>query len=163
MSHRLLMATGVFVCTILAGICIGPPAPNPGGGLLAAERSPQFGGQVSEQPHAELSHYQLEMRCRSPQLMIISWATALEENVAGYKVHRYSLDGQQTHGWVNPVPLTARGPGDYRLIDSSAVPGYRYFYRLYVFDDTYRLSRAQQIVLANPAQPTCLYFPLISY
>lgn len=142
---------------------IAPPAPNLGGDLLAGNRSPQLGGPGGriDQAHTELSHYELVMRCGARQWMSISWTTVLEENVAGYKVHRYSLDGQQEHAWVNSVPITALGPGSYRIIDSDVVPGRRYLYRLYVFDVTYQLSRAEQIILANPAQPTCLYFPLV--
>lgn len=113
------------------------------------------------QAHAELSSYGLTMKCRPPQVMDIVWTTTVEENVAGYKVHRHSLDGEQGHEWINSVPLAARGPGDYRLLDSHVVPNRRYLYRLYVFDATYQLSQAQQIVLANPAQPTCLHLPII--
>lgn len=115
----------------------------------------------AETPRAELLSYRLIMRCLPSHLLDIGWTTAVEENVAGYKVHRLSLDGQQPPGWVNPVPIAARGPGDYRLIDSDVAAGRRYLYRLYVFDETYQLSRAQQIVLANPAHLTCAYAPLV--
>ena len=93
--------------------------------------------------------------------MIIAWTTAAELNVAGYRVHRYSLDGQQAHEWVNPVPIAAQGPGEYRLIDSNVVPNRSYLYRLYVFDESNQLSRAEQLILANPARPTCLHLPMI--
>ena len=96
--------------------------------LLASSYSPQIGG-LGGQAHAELSHHRLKMHCRAPQLLIISWTTVLEAEVAGYKVHRHSLDGQQEHAWVNTVPLAARGPGDYRIIDSDVVPGRRYLYQ----------------------------------
>ena len=110
---------------------------------------------------ATLVERQLTMQC-NPALMAISWTTSYEEDVAGYKVHRLSLDGRQETGWVNPVPLSAHGPGEYKVLDAQARPGHRYLYRLYVFDPTFRLSLAQQIVLANPAQPTCLYLPLLA-
>jgi hypothetical protein len=110
---------------------------------------------------ATLVEQQLIMQC-TQELMIISWTTSYEEDVAGYKVHRLSLDGQQGNDWVNPIPLTAHGPGEYKVLDAQAKPGRRYLYRLYVFDASFRLSMAQQIVLANPAQPTCLYLPLMA-
>lgn len=110
---------------------------------------------------ATLAEYRLTMQC-NPELMTISWTTSYEEDVAGYKVHRLSLDGQQENGWVNPIPLTARGPSKYQVLDANARPGRRYLYRLYVFDASFRLSLAQQIVLANPAQPTCLYLPVLA-
>lgn len=110
---------------------------------------------------ATLAEQQLVMQC-NPELLVIAWTTSYEEGVAGYKVHRLSLDGQQANGWVNPIPLTAHGPGEYKVLDAQAQSGRRYLYRLYAFDASFRLSLAQQIVLANPAQPTCLYLPLMA-
>lgn len=110
---------------------------------------------------ATLAERQLVMQC-NPELLVIAWTTSYEEDVAGYKVHRLSLDGQQGNGWVNPIPLTAHGPGEYKVLDAQAQSGRRYLYRLYAFDASFRLSLAQQIVLANPAQPTCLYLPLMA-
>lgn len=114
----------------------------------------------TDQAHAELSNHELEMNCMPPQVMTIGWTTVLEENVAGYKVHRHSLDGKQEHAWVSAIPLAAHGPGGYRILDVNAVPNRRYLYRLYAFDASYQLSQAEQIILANPAQPTCLHLPI---
>jgi len=140
-SGRILLAAGAFLWLLLG-------------------RGPIRGAAVRT-VEATLTGYQLTMQC-TPELMVISWTTAAEEDVAGYKVHRLSLDGQQANGWVNPIPLSAHGPGEYKVLDAQVRPGRRYLYRLYVFDPTFRLSLAQQIVLANPAQPTCLYLPILA-
>ncbi len=141
MSGRILLAASAFLWMLLG-------------------RGP-VQGATARSVEVTLTEHQLTMQC-NPELLVISWTTSYEEGVVGYKVHRLSLDGQQENGWVNPIPLTAHGPGEYKVLDAQAGPGRRYLYRLYAFDASFRLSLAQQIVLANPAKPTCLYLPLMA-
>ena len=102
------------------------------------------------------------VRPRSQRLALISWRTSSEENVTGYKVHRTLLDSPEENRWVNRFPIAAMGAGvEYHVIDSQAVPGKTYRYRVYGFDESGRLSLATNLTLAERMQPSCSYVPLV--
>jgi hypothetical protein len=126
---------------------------------------------VSVTSHAQapasftVADHSFQVRCAAinrPAITIIHWVSGDEDNVSTYKVHRTSMTGTVENRWVNRFPLTAIGPGStYRIIDSEALPGVTYRYRVYGFEESGRLSLATWIVLDEGLRPTCQYFPRI--
>ena len=117
-----------------------------------------------DSPSFAVAEHHFDVHCTSPftSLALISWRTSSEENVTSYKVHRTLLDSPQENRWVNRFAIAAMGSGaEYHVIDSQAVPGKTYRYRVYGFDESGRLSLATHLTLAERMQPTCLYVPLV--
>ncbi len=115
-------------------------------------------------PSFVVAEHHFDVRCTSPftSLALIAWRTNSEENVTGYKVHRTLLDDPEENRWVNRYAIAALGPDtEYHVIDSQAVPGKTYRYRIYGFEESGRLSLATPVTLAEGMQPSCFYLPLV--
>ena len=115
-------------------------------------------------PSFVVAEHHFDVHCTSPftSLALISWRTSSEANVTGYKVHRTLLDDPEENRWVNRYAIAALGSEtEYHVIDSQAVPGRTYRYRVYGFEESGRLSLATPVMLAEGMQPSCFYLPLI--
>lgn len=112
--------------------------------------------------------YRFEVLCGS-HVLLISWKTAAETNVDVFKVHRQALDDPERAGWVNTVPLVAKGDdSSYSVIDIGVMDGRLYTYTLYGFvasDDyeepVYLLSEALPVQLDEAVGPTCIFLPIV--
>ncbi len=112
--------------------------------------------------------YRFEVLCGS-DVLLISWRTAAETSVDVFKVHRQALDDPEVAGWVNTVPLVAKGDNSsYSVIDIGVMDGHLYSYTLCGFvasDDyeepVYLLSEALPLQLEEAIGPTCIFLPVV--
>lgn len=116
-------------------------------------------------PEFALDSVLFTVRCTgpdSPASAIITWTTASEAGVSGFRVHRTALTEPAENRWVNYYPLAATGAGSqYRIIDGAILPGTTYRYRLYGFEESNRLSLATWVVMAERMRPSCVFLPLL--